>query len=63
MSCILAHPRSLPGSFLKETGINRSLAHASGSVRVVPSTAGALVKIFLSLKRQRESNSGKSIFS
>ena len=31
-SFILVHPRALAGSFMKETGTNRSLAHASGSV-------------------------------
>ena len=43
---------------MKETGINRSLAHASGSVGMVRGSVGRrLPKIFRSLKRQRESDS------
>ena len=52
----LAHTRWVAGSFRKETGIDRSLALASGSVGVVRDSVGRrLAKIFRSLKRQRES--------
>ena len=42
---------------MKTTGMNRSLAHASGSVGIVRSSVGRrLAKILRSLKRQRESD-------
>jgi len=60
---VLAEPPiSTLGSCVKETGINRSLAHASGSVNA-SKLRGRLVKIFRSLKRQRESDSDQSSLS